>query len=147
MKTSTYTFGLMQSRAYRALQEQIHEALGAYDLNPSYWSMLGIICEAQDGIRQVEIARKLDVKPPLITAMVRELENRELIQSMQNQFDARAKLVALTPKGKKYIKLVEAGLQSTINKLLDGATENDIRAYHKVLKTIVSNQGAKKRNN
>jgi DNA-binding MarR family transcriptional regulator len=139
MNLPTYLTGTIQTQAYRLLREQVYAILGQYELTPTYWSMLGIILEARDGVRQAEIARALGVKAPLITIMARELQQRGLIQSVQNQFDSRAKLLALTPEGKKYMKTVETALHKRLNQLLVGLTENDLVTYHKVLTTIITN--------
>ena len=101
--------------------------------------MLGVIIEARDGMRQSEIARAVGVKAPLITVMARELEQRGIVQSVQNQFDARAKLLALTPEGKKQVKIIETALYKTLDQLLIGLTETELMTYHKVLTTIISN--------
>ena len=101
--------------------------------------MLGVIAQAPDGIRHVEIARKLHVKAPLITTMARSLQQRDLIQSVQNQFDARAKLLALTPAGKKLLKIVESDIDTELSMLLSGLNETEMTTYHKVLQTIINN--------
>jgi DNA-binding MarR family transcriptional regulator len=139
MNLPTYITGTVQTQAYRVLREHVYEVLDQYELTPTYWSMLGIIFEARDGIRQAEIARALRVKAPLITIMARELQERGLIQSVQNQFDARAKLLAVTPEGKKHIKTVEAALNKQLHQLLYGLTKSDLVTYHKVLTTIIAN--------
>ncbi len=139
MNIPSYVGGSVQARAYRLLREHVYESLAQYDLNPTYWAMLGIIVEARDGVRQVEIARQLHVKAPLVTAMAQQLEAKGIIQSVQNQFDARAKLLALTPEGKKLVKAVEISLNSILEKLLYGLTEKELSIYHKVLLTIIAN--------
>ena len=73
-------------KAYRLLRQHVYAVLTEYDLTPSYWSMLGIITEARDGIRQVDIARTMHVKAPLVTSMAKQLQGRDLIHSVQNQF-------------------------------------------------------------
>ena len=90
-------------------------------------------------MRQIEIAKALHVKAPLITAMARQLKNRGLIQIVQNQFDGRAKLLALTPEGKKLMKTVETELNIQLSQLLDGLTESELTTYNKVLQTIIDN--------
>ncbi|MDL2363013.1 MAG: MarR family transcriptional regulator [Patescibacteria group bacterium] len=142
MNLPTYITGSMQSQAYRTLREHVYTVLEQYELTPTYWSMLGSIIEAKDGVRQVEIARELHVKAPLITAMAKHLEDRNIVQIVQNQFDARAKLLALTPEGKKLIKQIETDLHSHLQQLLTGLTEDDMKTYHKVLTTIVANDAA-----
>ena len=144
MSSPSYNIGIVQSLAFRILREHVYEALSQYELTPTYWSMLGIIADARDGVRQVEIAEALRVKAPLITVMVRELEERKLIKVVPNQFDARAKLIALTQAGKKYMKTVETTLQTELSQLLDGVTEADMHTYKKVLSAIVANDAAAK---
>ena len=139
MSLPTYLTGTVQTQAYRVLREHVYAVLNNYDLTPTYWSMLGVIHEARDGIRQVEIARLLHVKAPLITAMAKQLETRELVQSVQNQFDARAKLLALTPQGRKFMKQIEHELNERLGTLLQGLTEQDMQTYHHVLTTIIAN--------
>ncbi len=139
MNLHTYVTGTIQTRAYRLLRQKVIEVLSIYDLSPTYWSMLGIIYESRDGIRQTDVASALQVKPPLVTMMTRELQNRDLIVAVTNQFDARAKLLTTTPVGKKYIKTVEANLSKMLDNLLDGLNEADMLTYQKVLTTIIAN--------
>jgi DNA-binding MarR family transcriptional regulator len=135
----TYVTSNIQTKAYRLLREHVYGVLTQHELTPSHWSMLGIIHQGRDGVRQVEVAEAMHVKAPLVTALARFLQERGLIQSVQNQFDARAKLLALTPAGKKFIKTVEADLYIELEKLLSGLTEEDMKTYNKVLTTIIAN--------
>jgi DNA-binding MarR family transcriptional regulator len=139
MKLPTYITGSVQTKAYAVLREEVYKILAKYDLVPSYWSMLGIILEARDGIRQADVAKAMNVKPPLITVMVRQMESRGIVQTVQNQFDARAKLLSITPEGKKLIKSADNDLNSHLDLLLNGLTETDLISYHKVLTTIIFN--------
>lgn len=145
MNLPTYITGTVQTKAYSLLREHVYSILTQYELTPTYWSMLGIIMQARDGVRQAEIAEAMRVKAPLITVMARQMEERGIVQSVQNQFDARAKLLAITPEGKKIIKTVEAALHQTLDQLLSGLTEKDLIAYHKVLTTIIANDAAIKK--
>lgn len=139
MNLPTYITGNVQTKAYRILREEAYKVLDQYELTPTHWSMLGIIMQARDGVRQAEIARTMHVKAPLVTVMARDLQKRGIIQSVRNQFDARAKLLAVTPEGKKYIKIVETSLNKTLGQLLHNLTEKDLVTYHKVLITIITN--------
>jgi DNA-binding MarR family transcriptional regulator len=135
----TYIAGTTQTMAYRLLRHEVYATLAVYDINPTQWSMLGAIVTARDGIRQVDIANILQVKAPLITTMSQTFQDRGLIQSVQNQFDARAKLLAATNEGKKFAKEVEADVNDTLSNLLHGLTEDDMVIYQKVLTTIIAN--------
>ncbi len=139
MTLPTYVTSTTQTKAYRLLREHVYAVLSEYELTPTHWSMLGIITEARDGVRHVEIADMLHIKPPLVTALTKRLLEQGMIRSVQNQFDARAKLLALTPTGKHLVKNVEASMSKALNKLLVGLTEQDMMTYQKVLTTIISN--------
>jgi DNA-binding MarR family transcriptional regulator len=145
MNLPTYITGSIQTKAYRILREEVYAVLDQYELTPTHWSMLGIIVQARDGVRQAEIARTIHVKAPMVTIMARDLQKREIIKSVQNQFDARAKLLALTPEGKKFVKIVEASLNKTLKQLLTNLTEKDLITYHKVLVTIITNYESNKK--
>lgn len=139
MEIPTYITGTIQTQAYRLLRSNVYDALSQYHLTPTYWSVLGLIIEAHDGIRASEVAKRLHVKAPLITMITRELINRDFIKSFPHQIDGRAKLLAITPAGKRFVKSVEATLNQTLNRLLDGLTNDDMITYHKVLTTIIAN--------
>lgn len=142
MNIPTYITGSTQTKAYRLLREHVRNTLKEYDLTPTHWSMLGSIIESKSGVRQVDVATSLHVKAPLVTAMVQSLEERGLIQSVQNQFDARAKLLAVTPRGRRFIKNVDVALHEVLARLLKGVTESELNTYHKVLTTIIANDEA-----
>ncbi len=139
MKLNTYITGTIQTRAYRLLRQQVIDVLSVYNLTPTYWAMLGIIMDSRDGIRQTDVAKLLQVKPPLVTMMTRELQSRGLIISVTNQFDARAKLLTTSVAGKKYVKTIETNLSKVLDNLLKGLTEEDMLTYQKVLTTIITN--------
>lgn len=145
MTAPTYIMGTAQTKAYRILREHVYTALEDHDLNPTYWSMLGIIMNARDGVRLVDIANILHVKAPLVTAMAKDLEASGYVQSVRNQFDARAKLLAITPVGKSFIKSVEGSLITRLSQLLIGVTESDMATYHKVLTTIIINDSEQRK--
>lgn len=147
MNTSTYITGTIQTKAYRILREHVYIVLAEYDLTPTYWSMLGIIAEARNGVRQVEIAQALGVKAPLITTMARTLKKKGLILRAPNQFDSRANLLALSVTGKKFIHTVETKLYNHLEELLHGLSKDDLETYFKVLTTIIDNDKKIRSNN
>lgn len=139
MHLPTYISGTIQTKAYRILREHVYDVLRAYGITPSHWAMLGIILQARDGVRQTDIATFMHVKAPLITSMAHTLQKHGYIQIIRAQIDARAKLLAMTPQGKKFVKLVEVTLNEKLVQLVDGLSETDLSIYHKVLRTIIQN--------
>ena len=139
MNLPSYITGTTQAKAYRILRVHVYDVLSHYDLTPTYWSMLGIIIQARDGVRSVEIAETLHVKAPLVTIMSQDLQKRGIIRSVPNQFDARAKLLVVTPQGKKFMKTIEDKLNKALGQLLHGLTGEEMKTYDKVLRTIIAN--------
>jgi DNA-binding MarR family transcriptional regulator len=145
MNLPTYLIGTIQTRAYVILRANVFNVLNSNDITSTHWTMLSIILEAKDGIRQADIAKKMNVKPPLITVLVRQMEKRGLLQIVANQFDARAKLLSVTSEGKKFTKSVEIELHKVVDKLLVGLTENYLITYQKVLNAIIVNDTTNKK--
>ncbi len=139
MNTPTYKAGILQVKAFRILQSKVSQTLSKFDLNPSEWSILGLISASTNGIRLAEVASALNVETPLITALVNNLEELKLVERFNHPSDKRAKLLYLTPKGKHLIPLVENSLKETLFKLLEGVTQEELNTYRKVLEVIVTN--------
>lgn len=139
MNPPTYLAGTIQAQAYRILRNYVYTVLERYELTPTYWSILGMIVEARDGVRVSDIAHGLHIKAPQVTMVTHELADRDLIKSVPHQFDGRAKLLAITPGGKRFVKTVDTSLTTTLSKLLHGLSIDDLTIYNKVLTTIISN--------
>lgn len=103
------------------------------------WSLLGLVLEARDGVRQNEAASRLDVKPPLVTVLTRELIERGYLNQLPHPLDKRAKLLVITPAGKAFVKRVETSISTRLHDLLTGLTDQDLATYQKVLETIIAN--------
>ncbi len=140
MNIPTYTSGILQVKAYRILQARVSRCLGTYRLIPTEWSILGLIVSSTNGIRHAEIATILGVETPLITMLVNGLVEKQLVERHNHPTDRRAKLLFLTPKGKKLIPEVELTLKATLFKLLAGISREDLEAYKRVLEAIVDNE-------
>lgn len=139
MNIPSYVSGTIYVTAYRTLRGRIAGCLQRYELTPTIWSMLGIIMQARDGVRLNEVARILDVKAPLVTMIANDLINRDIIRRIPHHIDKRAKLLVMTPKGKTFVKNVEKDMEKELNYLLNGVTEAELKAYKKVLDTIIAN--------
>jgi len=139
MNIPTYTSGILQVKAYRILQAHVSMTLGEFQLNPSEWSILGLVFESKNGIRHAEIASMLNVEAPLITMLVDDLEKRNLVERLNHPQDGRVKLLYLTQKSKMLIPQIEKKLKEALQKLLSGVSHKDMDIYRKVLEAIVRN--------
>ncbi|MEO6513918.1 MAG: MarR family transcriptional regulator [Candidatus Saccharimonadales bacterium] len=139
MNIPSYVSGTIYVTAYRTLRGRIAACLQRYDLTPTTWSLLGIVMQARDGVRLNEAARILSVKAPLVTMLANDLIDRGVISRIPHHIDRRAKLLVMTPKGKAFVKTVERDMDTELKYLLKGVTETDLKAYKKVLDTIILN--------
>lgn len=143
MTVPTYESAILQVKAYRILQANVRNALKKYKINPTEWSIVGIIYQQKNGIRLSEIANMLDIDRPLITIIANNLEKKELIDRVDHPKDKRAKLLFLTSKAKLLLPVIEKELQVKLIKLLNGLTVEELNTYKKVLETIVANNTLK----
>jgi DNA-binding MarR family transcriptional regulator len=62
-----------------------------------------------------------------------------LIKRIPHHTDRRAKLLVITPKGKKLTAAIELELNNEIKHLLSGISDNEAAAFQKTLETIIHN--------
>ena len=131
--------GLLFTNAHKLVRARILTVLERHNLSPTYWAILGATAQAPEGIRQSHIAAMLTVKAPVITTEAVELINRDLIRRIPHHTDGRAKLLVITPKGKKLANTIENELNEEIHKLLNGLTGEEVLIFQKTLETIIHN--------
>lgn len=139
MNLPTYMSGVLLNRAHKLVRIRVYEVLEKHELTPTYWSILGATNQSPEGIRLSSVAELLEVKAPMITTEAVGLINRELIRRIPHHSDGRAKLLVITPKGKKLAKLVEQELNQEVGRLMNGLTSEEIANFQKALEAIIHN--------
>jgi DNA-binding MarR family transcriptional regulator len=84
-------------------------AAGYSDIRPSYGSVLLPLFE-QDGLRMGELARRARLSKQTMTAMIRRLERDGLIERRTDPSDARASLIFLTERSRRFKPVAAATL-------------------------------------
>jgi len=135
---NAYSVGLLQGRAYRALNIHLNRALFEYDLSIPEWKLIGILCE-HGPMRLAEIADRLSVEAPLVTNLIDNLEKKELIERKNDPNDRRAKIISPTKAVNKMIPLIDTKVKFAMSKLLAGSERIELMHYIKVLQLIVNN--------
>lgn len=143
---TTYGMGLIQSKAYRILNNNTTAALSEKDLTPIEWALLGLLYDNTDGLHHIEIAEKLGVEAPFVTVMIDKLEKKQLVKVESSKKDRRAKCVVLNAKGQENVEKLETHLREQSRFLLNNLSIGDLLTYQKVLKTIVKNYENKQNN-
>ena len=139
MTIPSYLSGALFMKAYKLLRIEVATCLQTYDLTPTSWILLGIIKQAQDGIRLAEVAALMSVKAPLVTTIAQSLIAQGHLELMAHHSDGRVKLLILTPSGKDFIRKVELTMDALLTDMLDGANKAELNGFKKVLETLVSN--------
>jgi DNA-binding MarR family transcriptional regulator len=90
------------------LQERFRAA-GWGEVRPSYGSLLVPLFE-QDGLRMGELARRARLSKQTMTAMIRRLERDGLIERRTDPSDARASLIFLSERSRRFEPVAAATL-------------------------------------
>ena len=85
-------------------------AAGWADIRPSYGSVLLPLYE-QDGLRMGELARRARLSKQTMTTMIRRLEEDRLVERQPDPHDARASLVFLTSRSRRFEPVAAATLR------------------------------------
>jgi DNA-binding MarR family transcriptional regulator len=140
---STYKIGLLQTKAYRTLNQETAKILKPHGITPVDWALLGLVYESPDGMRLSHLAQELGVEAPFITEQSESLIKQNLIQINPTKEDKRVKLMTLTDQARKMIPKIEKELVANMLPLLKGSTMADLRGYRHVLNNIVNNKPSK----
>jgi DNA-binding MarR family transcriptional regulator len=76
-------------------------AAGYADVRPSYGSVLLPLYE-EDGLRMNQLARRARLSKQTMTTMVRRLERDGLVERREDPTDARASLIFLTSRSRRF---------------------------------------------
>jgi DNA-binding MarR family transcriptional regulator len=84
-------------------------AAGYADVRPSYGSVLLPLYE-QDGLRMGELARRARLSKQTMTDMISRLERDNLIERRRDPSDARASMIFLTARSRRFEPIAAATL-------------------------------------
>lgn len=123
-------------RAWRAMSELVladdRKELVSEELGLSFARIRTLRRLAPEPHTLRELSSALSADPPYVTLMVDDLEDRGLVERKPHPKDRRAKLVTLTPKGRKFAVRAEEILD-TPPKALGELPKSAIKALLKIL--------------
>jgi DNA-binding MarR family transcriptional regulator len=105
--------GFLLAKATQRWNELLAErfaAAGYPDVRPSYGSVLLPLYE-EDGLRMGELARRARLSKQTMTTMIRRLEHDRLVERRPDPRDARASLVFLTRRSRRFEPVASATLR------------------------------------
>ena len=101
MTALAHDIGFLLARASGLVVRSTNERLGRHGLRVRQYSVLTLVCEAQDGLSQRELAGVLGLDPSQVVLLLDELASAGLVQRTPSPADRRTKLVSATAAGRE----------------------------------------------
>lgn len=134
-----YEVCLLHAQSDRALRSGIANKLDEAKITMMEWLLLGVVAEgSQKGVTMSDIAQKLHVTLPQVTALVNKLLPLKLIRQKSASNDRRSRLVSLTSKGELVLQEVNDTLQEHQNNIFGTSNGDEFSAYIRVMQDIAS---------
>jgi DNA-binding MarR family transcriptional regulator len=137
--TTTYNFGVLQTKVYRLLKSETDRVLKPYGISTVEWALLGLLYDNKEPLKLIQTAEVLGVEPPFVTAIADELEKQGFMLRTNSKEDKRAKLLELSSKGKKLVEAAEPHIRKETKFLLEGVGLKEMLTYRSVLVKILEN--------
>jgi len=123
------------ARAHEAIDSELREQVGQHGLTPAEFGVLEVLLHL-GALRLCDIQRKILVSSGGVTFVVDQLEERGLVQRRPDPSDRRARLVSLTPEGRRLISDIFPEHADRIASATAGLTGADRRAAIKLLRRL-----------
>lgn len=99
--TSRYQALIQVLRTADTLWNASRVFFARWDLSPSQFNVLNLLCDQPDGLSQIELGRQLLTHRSNVTGLVDRLEARGVVVRKDVEGDRRAYRVVLTSSGRK----------------------------------------------
>jgi DNA-binding MarR family transcriptional regulator len=117
------------------------ERMAQYQLRPVDFSVLSLIAH-NPGITSRQLSGALDILPPNLVGMLRDLESRGVIEKREHPTDRRAQGLHLSAAGKKlYAKAQRTATELEVDALGDLSVE-ERETLHSLLRRVYRTQRA-----
>jgi DNA-binding MarR family transcriptional regulator len=116
------------------------ERLGPLGLTPAHTGALRVIA-ASAGCSQQEVAERLGMFPSRFVALVDELQDRRLVQRLENPRDRRVYLLQLTEQGKQVLQSVGRVAREHQEALLAALNTEERGLLASLLSRVADQQG------
>lgn len=113
--------------------DQITKELG---LSSARWKVLGALSGSKNPITVPDIARTMGLTRQAVQRLVNEMIKDGLLNSQVNPSHKRAKLLALTKKGKDFFERLEQKQIPWVNSIADGLEAKDLQIVYSVLQKV-----------
>ncbi len=134
---SIYQMYLLHSKADRVLRSAVSGQLDGFELSLAEWLLLSVVSEGPDqGLSLSEIARRLDVSQPQVTALMAAISGRKLVKQRTQRHDRRSRHVSLSVRGQRLLEQAEYAVMEKMPELMRGISRKQLAAYLETIRHI-----------
>lgn len=130
--------GLIIADLARLMKRRFYDTLGENQLTMAQSRAL-IFVSQNEGVRQVDLAELLEVKPITLARLLDQLTEAGLVERRQDLSDRRAFRIHLTPQAQPYLDEIRAVGERVRSRALRGLSQRDAEAATKTLLQIREN--------
>lgn len=125
------TFFLQLHRFHKRYMQRLTNILAVHELSNANWSLMQYLTN-EELATMSQIAKYWDVEKPTVSANVKTLTKRELIQLKQGN-DRREKYISLTEKGERLYENISPEIKFLQNQLLKNLSDEQQELFEKAL--------------
>lgn len=125
------TFFLQLHRFHKRYMQRLTNILAVHELSNANWSLMQYLAN-EELATMSQIAKYWDVEKPTVSANVKTLTKRELIQLKQGN-DRREKYISLTEKGERLYENISPEIKFLQNQLLKNLSDEQQELFEKAL--------------
>lgn len=120
---------LTYNHADRVLRNLINDRLYNFNIGLVEWLLLGVIDQApKSGITLSEIAVKLDVSQPQVTALMDKVASQRWVRQKVHKQDRRSRMAVLTIKGKRQLDDIESDMKQFLEVWLSEVPDDQLKS-------------------
>lgn len=118
------------SRAFRNIATIRDQVLAEYELSSAEWFVIEIVSRyPEDGIQVGDIARTINVQTTYIAMLLRQLQEKKLVNVTLSTQDRRVHLVTLTDSGVEKLNQTEQSLSKAFSAWTEAMSAADKRGF------------------
>lgn len=121
--------------AARLLRRNFDRRAREHDLTRARWQVLWVLAR-EEGLKQAELAERLDVAPISLGRQLDKLENEGLVERRRDAGDRRCFRIHLTDAAQPALRVLQALAEETRAEALAGLSPAEIEQLHDLLSRL-----------
>ena len=130
----------------RAIRRAIDQRAAVFGVTRAQWRVL-VRLKREPGLRQVELAERLDMEPITLCRIIDRLEESGLVERSKDPDDRRARLLHVTAEARPIVEKLQALASELAGEAFAGVDPKDVEITRRVLAQVRDNVGRNASNN